>query len=154
MGFTLPHWRRHLSCLLGGLSVINEESDTCLSEEKSIPFYVSMTGKIKFTRGMCQSLAMDFEGSWRVHIGILKTGWGFVPYVPDSTYLILPISSGGIPQRGRGVHPLQLLLHETAGSRAANVIHWFTGQLLCSAVFIPNSLLSPWGSPVSLLTLP
>lgn len=33
---------------------------------KSAPFYVSKTGKINFPRGMCQSHAMDLEGTLRV----------------------------------------------------------------------------------------
>lgn len=68
-----PEYRIHLAPLekaskeSWGLSVITEESDTCLSQEKSTPFHVSKLGKINFTRGMCQSLAMDFEGTQRVH---------------------------------------------------------------------------------------
>lgn len=49
-----------------GLSVINEESDTRLSEEKSTPFQEFKTGEINFTSGMCQSLDMDFEGTQRI----------------------------------------------------------------------------------------
>lgn len=131
----LAHW---------GLSVISEEV-THVFQKKSPPRSMCLNQEI-ISQERCANLlprTLKEPGGFVPYTRILKTGWGFVPCVPESTYLILPISSGGIPQRKRGLHPLQLLLHETAGSFAPSVIHWFTGQLLCSAAFIPNSLLCP-----------
>lgn len=122
-----------------GLSVISEEGDTCLSEEKSTPFHVSKTGKNYFTRGMCQSLAMDFEGTRRVH-PIYRNPEDRVRVCPVCTWIYVPDSANQLSrdptERKKSASP----------SVASAWNCWFICTKCNSLIHQPTALLSSFHS--------